>query len=336
MARGGSDGKEANDTKPAAGPVTYQFAIKPEEKPGWEGFKAFLWNSETSEFLGRTASSWLKIGVFYVIYYLFLAGFFIAMLLIFNQTLKDDQPKWHGNDGGIIGDNPGLGYRPKPPNDKIESTLLFFRHGGTGNWKSWKQRLDDYLEPYQKISATKNNDLVDCNFDDLKPGEGQYCKVAANDLFVDQCQNATNYGYEAGAPCILLKLNRIYGWNPKPYKNVTDLPEKAPTSLKTQITELTTAKPKMMGQMVWLSCEGENPADKENIGDVAYYPYPGFPSYHYPYTNQPDYLSPAVFAHLKNPKRGVLISIECKAWADNIEHDPKDRTGSVHFEVMID
>ena len=59
----------------------------------------------------------------------------------------------------------------------------------------------------------------------------------------------------------------------------------------------------MMGQMIWLSCEGENPADKENIGAISYYPYPGFPTYHYPYEKQKDYLSPAVFAHLKNPKR---------------------------------
>ena len=59
----------------------------------------------------------------------------------------------------------------------------------------------------------------------------------------------------------------------------------------------------MMGQMIWLSCEGENPADKENIGSISYYPFPGFPTYHYPYEKQKDYLSPAVFAHLKNPKR---------------------------------
>lgn len=33
---------------------------------------------------------------------------------------------------------------------------------------------------------------------------------------------------------------------------------------------------------------------------------------------------------------GVLINIECKAWAHNIHHDRVDRRGSVHFELMID
>jgi hypothetical protein len=33
---------------------------------------------------------------------------------------------------------------------------------------------------------------------------------------------------------------------------------------------------------------------------------------------------------------GVLINIECKAWAHNIVHDRADRRGSVHFELMVD
>ena len=48
-----ADGKEGNDTKAdkaPAGGVQYQFAIKPEEKPGWEGFKEFIF----------TCAGWLK------------------------------------------------------------------------------------------------------------------------------------------------------------------------------------------------------------------------------------------------------------------------------------
>ena len=75
----------------------------------------------------------------------------------------------------------------------------------------------------------------------------------------------------------------------------------------------------MMGQMIWLSCEGENPADKENIGAISYYPYPGFPTYHYPYEKQKDYLSPAVFAHLKNPKR-KLSRLRWKQWDQMEKH----------------
>jgi hypothetical protein len=48
----------------------------------------------------------VKIGLFYIVYYTFLTGFFIGMLLIFYQTLDDKEPKWQ-NSNGIIGSNPG-------------------------------------------------------------------------------------------------------------------------------------------------------------------------------------------------------------------------------------
>ena len=33
---------------------------------------------------------------------------------------------------------------------------------------------------------------------------------------------------------------------------------------------------------------------------------------------------------------GVLIAIECKAWAENIIHDRMERKGLAHFEVTQD
>lgn len=54
---------------------------------------------------------------------------------------------------------------------------------------------------------------------------------------------------------------------------------------------------------VWVSCEGENPADVENIGPIEYYPRQGFPGYYYPYENSEGYLSPLVAIHFKQPMR---------------------------------
>ena len=36
-------------------------------------------------------------------------------------------------------------------------------------------------------------------------------------MFQGDCTLENNYGYKEGKPCILLKLNRIYGWNPEPF-----------------------------------------------------------------------------------------------------------------------
>ena len=75
-----------------------------------------------------------------------------------------------------------------------------------------------------------------------------------------------------------------------------------PQDIKNIINDTSMPSKKKDG-MIWFSCEGENPADRENIGPIKYYPDPGVPTYFYPYKNQDGYHSPAVFAHFTNPKR---------------------------------
>jgi hypothetical protein len=70
--------------------------------------------------------------------------------------------------------------------------------------------------------------------------------------------------------------------------------------------------------MIWLHCDG------------------GFPAYFYPYYNQLGYLQPIVMVQLKNPTPGVLVNIQCTAWAKFIEHDTQKMRGSIHIEFLMD
>jgi len=323
-----------------AAPSEYKFAAKPEKKTGWDGFVAFMWNGETGEFMGRTGLSWLKIGIFYVVYYSCLAAFFMLMLLVFFTTLYDDRPTWL-NKNSIIGSNPGVGYRPMPHTDNIESTLIWFRHGKTnGNFEPWVQRLNESLKDYinedhQKAKEGSKNHPVEC-LETKGSGTSGICKINQEKLFQGRCNESQNYGFADGRPCILIKLNKIYGWEPQPYKNVTEMPADIPPVIRESFLQNIEDGKEHLNEKVWLHCDGENPADKEHIGPITYYPDRGFSADFYPFENQDQYLAPVVFAALDDPDKGVMIAIECKAWANEIERDSMDRKGLVHFELMID
>jgi len=290
-----------------------------------------LCNLRTGEVLGRNGISWVKIIVFYVVYYTLLAIFFMAYMLIFFQTIDPKIPRWQTTES-IIGGNPGVGFRPRP--EYTESTLIQFRHGDHSySWPPLVDQLEKFLEPYYDTEVPTDQDgreiMVDCGMHG--PGANQVCKVNTDELFQGDCTKANEYGYRAGTPCILLKLNKIYGWVPECY-DARDNPHWSPEEMKTMMRNLNSSQT----DAVWIQCKGQNPADIENIGEIVYYPSQGFSANFFPYLNQPGYLSPVVFMQLKNPREGVMIAIECRAYAMNIEHDSMERRGLAHFEVMID
>jgi sodium/potassium-transporting ATPase subunit beta len=125
----------------------------------------------------------------------------------------------------------------------------------------------------------------------------------------DKCQTGQAYGYNNSAPCIFLKLNRIYGWIPEYYNDSTNLPDDMPKGLKEHIISL----PEAHRNQVWVSCGGESPADRDILGNaddvVEYFPSRGFPSYFYPYLNTQGYLSPLVAVKFKRPPSEFTFEI---------------------------
>lgn len=81
--------------------------------------------------------------------------------------------------------------------------------------------------------ASSGEYFTSCNFD-KPPAEGKVCSFDIK-LLGTQCTKEELFGYERGRPCIVLKLNRIFGWVPEPYNDVNNLPEAMPRELKEYI-----------------------------------------------------------------------------------------------------
>merc|ERR1712045_376725 len=299
-------------------------AIKPVERHGWEAFSWFMYDKNTGAIMGRTPMSWFLITVFYIIYYTCLAGFWALCMFIFYQFIEDHQPRWQ-QDAGLIGRSPALGVRPGQDDSIIESSVIIFNHDNANDdenipgYKQWVDRLDNYLEPYK----TNKENGKDCNGNPA--AEGNFCKFDLTQL--GPCVQG-NYGFDTTSPCLILKLNKIFGLE-HDYHEDTDLPEEMPADLKARIGVAADKK------QVWVSCKAEFPADKEGVESLELFPKDaGFPSYYFPYLKQEGYQSPLVAVRINNIKPGQLIHVECRAWAKNIKYNRRDRVGIVRFEVM--
>lgn len=122
------------------------------------------------------------------------------------------------------------------------------------------------------------------------------------------CTKEKKFGYEEGRPCIFLKLNKIYNWIPEYYNKSEDVQDAMPNRLKTHIKDR--VKLKQDTNIVWVSCEGENPADIENLGSgISYYSLAGeqgFLGNYFPYKNTLGYLQPLIAVQFTTVKREYM------------------------------
>lgn len=58
--------------------------------------------------------------------------------------------------------------------------------------------------------------------------------------------------------------------------------------------------PETQRSQIWISCNGEDPYDRESGVSFNYYPSRGFPGYYFPYLNLKNYLSPLIAVEIKN------------------------------------
>jgi sodium/potassium-transporting ATPase subunit beta len=244
---------------------------------------------------------------------------------VFFTTLDRDHPRQQDLQS-LIKANPGMGFRPMPD---VDSTLIRFEQGKPSSYKIYTDHIQAFLEQYEN-EAQESEDFIDCaKLKEEDRRKDKVCRFNIDDLG-DECTWQKDYGYDEGTPCVLLKLNKVYGWEPVLYDNETrhgsDNANGAPIPDEIDLSD----------KDITVTCEGENPADVENMGPIEFFPPTGYPIQYYPYLNQRGYRQPLIFAKFKKPKNGVIMQIWCKAWAKNILHHRNDKAGSVHFEMLID
>ncbi|MCJ8747772.1 hypothetical protein PDJAM_G00157280 [Pangasius djambal] len=288
------------------------------------GWKKFLWNSDTREFLGRTGGSWAKILLFYVIFYGFLAGIFIGTIQALLLTLSNYKPTWQDRITP-----PGLTHSPHTEKSEITFTV----NDPTTFMESTKS-MKAFLQAYNNETQRDQLKFEDCgeqpeaykNRGDLESEIGirKACRFPKGILGPCSGIKDEYFGFSEGRPCLIVKLNRIVNFIPKPPQSNESIPEEA--------------KSKVQPNVIPLHCTSKKKEDEDLLGQVAYYGIGGgFPLQYYPYYGKllhPHYLQPLVAIQFVNITMNQEIRVECKVYGENILYSDKDRYQG-RFEVKI-
>ncbi|KAL4608793.1 sodium/potassium-transporting ATPase subunit beta-233-like isoform X1 [Arapaima gigas] len=296
-------------------------AANKEEDGGW---KKFLWNSEKKEFLGRTGGSWSKIFLFYLIFYGCLAGIFIGTIQVMLLTLSDYKPTYQDRVAP-----PGLTHTPRS-----EKAEFIFNVNRPESYFMYTQVLHKLLEMYDDDKQLDQLKYEDCgeypsDFKDRgdiesEVGVRKACRFKRSWLGACSGLNDRDFGFKDGKPCLIIKLNRIINFIPKPPSSNDSIPVEA--------------REKVQPNVIPVFCASKKEEDAEKIGEVKYFGIGGgFPLQYYPYYGkllQSQYLQPLVGIKFNNLTENTELRIECKVFGENIYYNDKDRYQG-RFEIKI-
>ncbi|KAF6724298.1 Sodium/potassium-transporting ATPase subunit beta-233 [Oryzias melastigma] len=315
------------------------------------GWKKFLWNSEKGELMGRTGSSWFKITLFYVVFYGCLAGVFIGTIQAMLLTLNDFKPTWQDRVAP-----PGLSHTPKVDKAEVSYSINSYE-----TYMPFTKALREFVSQYDDANQGDQSKFDDCgrkysfnvspgiwrdpdraNHPLLPPEEpAEYklrgdlddnagvrkaCRFSRKWLGPCSGLEDESFGFKEGKPCIIVKLNRIVNFRPRPPSSNDSIPPEA--------------APKVQPNVIPLFCTNKREEDAGKIGEIKYYGIGGgFPLQYYPYYGKrlhPQYLQPLVAVQFANLTQNEELRIECKVFGENIDYNEKDRyQGRFDLKITI-
>ncbi|XP_039271281.2 sodium/potassium-transporting ATPase subunit beta-1-like isoform X1 [Styela clava] len=312
----------------------------------WNDFLLFLYNKDEGTVLGRNGNSWSKILVFYMFYYGFLACLFAASISIVLSTLSDYTPKYQTRL-----QTPGVAIQPKTPSDIEQTSNIKYNlknYQDNAGYQRLTLQMEKFLYPYATVNQTDNEVFQDCimtqppstnqNFE-----KDQIAKSCRFDITKLGPCSVKPYGYDKGQPCIFVKVNRIIGWYPVGYTNLSRAVGNSQSDAPPLSDVLATYGQSYQPYLMYTHCYGDEPEDKNNLGgtlDTKYFPtHMGIPFVYFPYAGkkrQPAYINPIVAVQFTNVTKNVDITIKCKVYALNIRDNKEMGEGYFKFDMRID
>lgn len=267
----------------------------------------FIYRKETNSdgdevvlIIGRNGKSWAKIGLFYLCFYGFLAGFFAAMLTVFLQTIN---PPGVGMNGG-----------PKYIEMLAADSILFKQAPGLNlenpisGWSAekkiaWKSKTKEYLDGFIGNDSHKCNPKAIDGYSKerhFKENQIDFCKYDTSSI-EKNCSFSNDYGYKEGRPCLFIKINKVFGW----------IPGGSKTHLK-------------------LKCR-----DADTNNELKTIPEDGYVVNAFPFQGQVGYQTPPVA--IQPDLKTKDVEIECELVGDGIKtsdsFQPKRAFGKIAFSV---
>ncbi|KAM4678577.1 sodium/potassium-transporting ATPase subunit beta-2 [Discoglossus pictus] len=285
-----------------------------------DDWKEFMWNPRTREFMGRTASSWALILLFYLVFYAFLTGLFALTMWVMLQTIDDYTPKYADRLA-----NPGLMIRPK-----TDGLDISFNKSDSQSWNKYVTALDNVLEEYNDTVQEQRGTVCPSGMFNKQEDTGDvrnYPKKACQFMrkTLQDCSglNDSSYGYKYGTPCVLIKMNRVINFFP---------------GIKSELSN----------SSITISCAGKNEENDRLLGERQYFPsvtvgdktMGAIDLMYYPYYGnkaQKNYTQPLVAVKFLNITAGKPLTVECLVNAANIKNnDERDKfAGRVTFTLNV-
>ncbi|VEL06881.1 unnamed protein product [Protopolystoma xenopodis] len=196
-----------------------------------------FYDKEKKHIFGR-----IYLFLFYLVFYAVLFAMMTGMLIFITQLIYSDDEPYRTGLQSPLNLTPALSGRPRM---NFMSALIAYTSSDPQSYMPYVINIRTFVYFYEEIKIIPERGFATCLTTKSPDDPNLVCKFYPQSL--GPCVKENNFGYDRSQPCVIMKINKLYGWVP-------------------DIINFT------MSPHPLVHCIGQNPQDAEFFGTVHYYP----------------------------------------------------------------